>query len=76
MKSKKQKQQEALAKLRARYSEKLDQYISVLYGSAGYMENVRNHGQEYAAKIAHDSNRRFVEYCAEAKIDKHGNPLD
>lgn len=74
-KSKAQKQAEAIDRKRALFSINFDHYIKNQSGTAAYLEMERLRGTAHAESLAATTKGTFERYCAEAQIDKHGNPL-
>lgn len=74
-KSKKQKQAEAIHRLRLLFKCKFDIYINSQYGTESYRKCEAQLGSVYAAKRSDEARRSWLRYCKEAHVDNHGNPL-
>lgn len=75
MKTKQQKQLEALERKRGLYSAKLDQYLGTQYGTKDYSDFEARWGAQRAQQRSEDGRRTFEKYLREARLDSHGNPL-
>lgn len=76
MKSKQQKQEEALERKRAAIPQKREQYLSTTKGGEIYQWNVKFYGREEADKQAFLAMKKFQAACREARVDEHGNPQE
>lgn len=75
MKTKVQKQQEALERKRALYKTKVHNYLWCQYGTVGYEDLVKINGTSYADAFAEKARKTFDAYLSEARLDRHGNEL-
>jgi hypothetical protein len=73
-KSKQEKQQEALARKRALYPEKLKEYHSRCFGGETYLE-IHAAGLDAGRFFQQEAKRVFEKYLEEAQLDEHGNPF-
>jgi hypothetical protein len=74
-KSKKQKQAEAIRRLRAQFHDNCDTYLKRQPGTKIYDDWVARFGTDYANKRATEARDSFHRYCKEAHVDTHGNEL-
>lgn len=75
-KTKEQKQQEALARNRAMYPDKLRDYLESQQGGVNYERILRDYGPGAASLNSRETKRVFKEWCEQNKIDMHGNILE
>lgn len=74
-KTKFERQYEAIERKRRNFHKELDYWIQFQYGTSMYANLVQSQGQDFADQKRIDANTRFEKFCAEAKVDAHGNPL-
>ena len=74
-KSKEVKQQEALARKRSQFNEKLRQVTEHRAGGKVYNERLDRWGLDKAKIMEDQANKDFGLYLREARLDSHGNEL-
>lgn len=74
-KSKEVKQQEALARKRLQFSQKLAGAMSYRPGGKCYEENLARRGKAFAEQRNEEIQMLFGLYLREAQLDSHGNEL-
>jgi len=74
-KSKEVKQQEALARKRSQFNEKLRQVTEHRAGGKIYNERLDRWGLDKAKVMEDQANKDFGLYLREARLDSHGNEL-
>lgn len=68
-----QKQEEALARMRAHFPRKSVDWQQSQPGGVNYEQELFNYGKIAAGRIASNAEIAFKKYIAEAKLDRHGN---
>lgn len=74
-KSKEVKQQEALARKRSQFNEKLRQVTEHRTGGKIYNERLDRWGLDKTKELENQANKDFGLYLREARLDSHGNEL-
>lgn len=74
-KTKKQKQAEAIRRLRAQFHDNCDTYLKRQPNTLIYADWVTRFGTDYAKQRATEARATFHRYCKEAHVDTHGNEL-
>lgn len=74
-KTKKQKQADAIRRLRAQFHDNCDTYLKRQTGTKIYDDWVARFGTDYANKRVAEARDSFHRYCKEAHVDTHGNEL-
>lgn len=75
MKTKEQKQKEALARNRAAMPQKIAEWCESQPGGKRY-KAAMVHGKDHAQKIASQAEIGLLRAAKEAQTDRHGNPLE
>lgn len=74
-KSKQQKRDEAIARLRANFSWELAKYLRAQRGGKTYEQTVATYNRHSADHAAWEAKKEYKAFCESAKLDHWGNPL-
>jgi hypothetical protein len=76
MKSKQQKQEEALARKRKAFPSKIREWCNRQVGGTDYNYMLTHFGKDAADKKAAEATRYLLHMAEDAQVDRHGNPLE